>query len=152
MKTLANRESRTELIRRLRLVRADAVPRWGRMSAHQMICHLADASRMATGVMRVNGARGRVRPLLMKLVALYLPLPWPQGIMTSPEIDQLCGGTKPRAFDADVTEAEKLLETVAARAANAEWPVHPVFGRMSRAGWMRWGYLHTDHHLRQFGV
>jgi hypothetical protein len=30
-------------------------------------------------------------------------------------------------------------------------PAHPIFGRMTEAEWMRWGYLHTDHHLRQFG-
>ena len=29
---------------------------------------------------------------------------------------------------------------------------HPVFGPMTRGAWLRWGYLHTDHHLRQFGV
>jgi hypothetical protein len=28
---------------------------------------------------------------------------------------------------------------------------HPIFGPMSRENWMRWGYLHADHHLRQFG-
>jgi hypothetical protein len=27
-----------------------------------------------------------------------------------------------------------------------------VFGRMSQAAWLRWAYLHMDHHLRQFGV
>jgi hypothetical protein len=27
---------------------------------------------------------------------------------------------------------------------------HPLFGSMEHADWMRWGYLHTDHHLRQF--
>ena len=32
------------------------------------------------------------------------------------------------------------------------WPAHPIFGRMSEAEWLRWGYLHTDHHLRQFGA
>jgi hypothetical protein len=30
--------------------------------------------------------------------------------------------------------------------------VHPIFGPMSAAAWMRWGYLHADHHLRQFGL
>jgi hypothetical protein len=25
----------------------------------------------------------------------------------------------------------------------------PIFGRMSDAEWLRWGYLHTDHHRRQ---
>jgi hypothetical protein len=29
---------------------------------------------------------------------------------------------------------------------------HPIFGPMSDAAWLRWGYLHMDHHLRQFGV
>jgi hypothetical protein len=29
---------------------------------------------------------------------------------------------------------------------------HPVFGAMSDSAWRRWGYLHTDHHLRQFGA
>jgi hypothetical protein len=28
---------------------------------------------------------------------------------------------------------------------------HPMFGAMTTLEWMRWGYLHTDHHLRQFG-
>jgi hypothetical protein len=30
-------------------------------------------------------------------------------------------------------------------------PTHPFFGPMSREDWLRWGYLHADHHLRQFG-
>jgi len=27
-----------------------------------------------------------------------------------------------------------------------------MFGRLSDAAWLRWGYLHMDHHLRQFGA
>jgi len=30
--------------------------------------------------------------------------------------------------------------------------VHPIFGGMSERAWLRWAYLHTDHHLRQFGT
>jgi Protein of unknown function (DUF1569) len=30
--------------------------------------------------------------------------------------------------------------------------LHPLFGRMSASSWMRWAYLHADHHLRQFGL
>jgi uncharacterized protein DUF1569 len=29
---------------------------------------------------------------------------------------------------------------------------HPAFGPMTRTHWMRYAYLHTDHHLRQFGL
>jgi hypothetical protein len=28
---------------------------------------------------------------------------------------------------------------------------HPIFGPMSNAAFLRWAYLHMDHHLRQFG-
>jgi hypothetical protein len=33
-----------------------------------------------------------------------------------------------------------------------EGHAHSFFGRLSRTEWLRWGYLHMDHHLRQFGV
>jgi hypothetical protein len=33
-----------------------------------------------------------------------------------------------------------------------EWQVHPLFGGMSDGAWLRWAYLHIDHHLRQFGA
>ena len=28
---------------------------------------------------------------------------------------------------------------------------HSLFGKLSYVDWMRWGYVHTDNHLRQFG-
>lgn len=81
---------------------------------------------------------------------LYGPLRWPAGVPTSPELDQRCGGTRPGQFEADVAALERLLASLASR--GGDWPAHPVFGRMSRADWLRWAYLHTDHHLRQFGA
>ena len=33
-----------------------------------------------------------------------------------------------------------------------DWPAHPIFGPMTLRAWMRWGYLHVDHHLRQFSA
>jgi hypothetical protein len=122
------------------------------MSAHQMVCHLGDACRMATGAKPVKGATGRILPALLKWIALYTPLRWRAGIPTSPEIDQECDGTKPADFAADVAALEQLLDVIRTRDKGVEWPVHPVFGRMSHAEWLRWGYLHTDHHLRQFGA
>lgn len=152
MNTLADRGCQADILRRLRTVRLDSSPRWGRMSAHQMICHLADACRMAIGTKPVRGATGRVLPPLVKWIALYSPLRWRAGILTSPEIDQECDGTKPLDFAEDLTALEQLLEAMATRADGFEWAIHPVFGRMSHAEWLRWAYLHTDHHLRQFGV
>lgn len=152
MNTLARQCCKAEIIRRLRHVRPDSVRRWGRMSAHQMICHLSDSCRMAVGQKPVSDATGRLQRTLVKWMALYLPLRWRAGILTRPEIDQQCGGTRPGDFAADVAELETLIELVATREKGFDWPPHPVFGRMSHAAWLRWGYLHTDHHLRQFGA
>ena len=149
MKTLAREDCRAEIVRRLRSIRSDSAPRWGRMSAHQMVCHLADACRMATGQKAVAPVRGRVPPVLIKWIALYLPLRWPRGIATVPELDQHGGGTEPVDFAADLAAAEALLESLTT---HDTWSPHPMFGRMSRSDWMRWGYVHTAHHLEQFGA
>jgi hypothetical protein len=79
-------------------------------------------------------------------------LPWPAGILTRPEVDQEIGGTRPVNFAADVAELEALCERITTQSGRIHRRVHPVFGRMSQAAWLRWAYLHMDHHLRQFGA
>ena len=152
MKTYDSEACRQEILQRLATVRPDSARRWGRMSAPQMICHLVDACRMALGEQPVTPASGPLERTFWKWVALYLPVRWPAGIRTSPEIDQQSAGTAPAEFAADVQQLRVLLERIATRDRDAAWPDHPIFGRMSRAAWLRWAYLHTDHHLRQFGA
>jgi hypothetical protein len=153
MKTLAREQDKAEILRRLSSVRPDSVRRWGRMSAHQMVCHLGDCFRMATGEKPVSPATGVLQRTIVKWIALYLPLRWPAGTLkTRPEVDQEMSGTRPGDFAADVAELEALVELLAARTASFDRHPHPIFGRMSEAAWLRWGYLHMDHHLRQFGV
>lgn len=152
MKTLARPQDRDELRTRLRRVGQESTRRWGRMSAHQMMCHMADAFRMALGDKPVADASNVLTRTLLRYLVLYAPVHWPEGAVTSPEIDQCGGGgTGPVEFAADAAQVERLMEVVAAAKGHA-WPPHPVFGRMSDAQWHRWGYLHTDHHLRQFGA
>ena len=152
MKTLARQRDKAEILHRLRRVHPESVRRWGRMSAHQMVCHLADSLRMATGEMPVSLDTSPLKRTIVKWVALYLPLRWPAGIPTCPEIDQEHGGTRPVDFAADVVQLEALLDVVTARTRSLDRQAHPMFGRMPDAAWLRWGYLHMDHHLRQFGA
>jgi hypothetical protein len=122
------------------------------MNAHQAVCHLTDSFQAAMGGKSVSSASGLFQRTLMKFGALYIPAPWPKGVPTRPEIDQCAGGgTAPAQFAADLA---KLLATFDGFAASrpGRWPPHPIFGALSQWQWMRWGYLHTDHHLRQFGV
>ncbi len=152
MKTLARPRDAAALVERLQRLSPESTARWGRMSVHQMVCHLADSLRMVSGEKAVTHAGGVLQQTVLKWTVLYLPLPWPSGIPTSPEIDQERGGTKPVAFAADLAQVDALLHAMASRAPDVAPPPHPFFGRMSRAAWLRWAWLHTDHHLRQFGV
>lgn len=153
MKTLARERETNEILRRLRELRRDSSGRWGRMSAHQMVCHLSDAYRLLTGERTTQLAATPVPRSVMRCIALYLPLQWPAGIPTTPDLDQYVGGTQPVDFEKDVAELEQLLRKVAIeRRVPFGGRVHPLFGRMSEWAWLRWAYLHADHHFRQFGV
>ena len=152
MKTLARQQDKEEIVRRLKSVRPDSTRKWGRMSPHQMICHLNDTFLAVTGQKPVSSVAHPLQRTVVKWFALYVPMRWPPGIPTRPEIDQEIGGTKPAEFAADVAQLESLIELVTARKGEFEWHAHPIFGQMSESAWMRWAYLHMDHHLRQFGV
>ncbi len=117
-----------------------------------MICHLTDAGRMALGEKEVSPATGILQRTVITWIALYAPVQWPSGVETRPEIDQLCAGTTPAVFAADVAELEAMLRRLSMIRRGYRWPAHPIFGPMSQRAWMRWGYLHADHHLRQFGA
>lgn len=150
MKTIGRHDDLAGLVARLATLSSGAPARWGRMSAHQMLCHAGDALRMALGRKAVSPASGILQRTVIKWVALYAPLRWPPGIATRPEIDQACDGVRPETFDRDLATLHALLLETASH--EGEWPPHPIFGRLSAREWLRWAYLHTDHHLRQFGV
>jgi hypothetical protein len=153
VKTLARSSDQAEVLRRLRDVRPESARRWGKMSAPQMVCHLADAFRMALGQKPVSDVPGLLNRTIVKWIALYAPLRWPRGLLTRPEIDQLVTGTRPCGdFSADVEQVQAFVALMTAPKADFVWPSHPIFGKMSEGDWMRWGYLHLDHHLRQFGA
>jgi uncharacterized protein DUF1569 len=151
MKTLANGQDRAEISRRLGSVGLESRRRWGTMTVSQMICHLSDAFRVALGDKAAEPVKNRYTGWPMKWLALWLPLPWPRGVPTVPECDAKIGGTPPAELERDKVELFALLERVAAHPNVLAQHAHPFFGLMTETEWMRWGYLHLDHHLRQFG-
>ena len=150
MKTLLVPGDRQEIEERLSELRESTPRAWGKMTAHQMVCHLSDSFLIALGEKQASMASGWFQRSVMKWGALYFPAPWPKGVPTRPEIDQAAGfGTAPGEFSRDLAALRKVTDRfVQAR----EWKDHPIFGKMNAGEWMRWGYLHMDHHLRQFGL
>jgi hypothetical protein len=152
MKSLSDPGQVADLVRRLRALQPDQPRRWGRMTTPQVVCHIGDAFLMADGRKPSRDVSNTFTRTVLRLVSLYAPLPWPPGIRTVAEIDQQGGGgTCPTEFAADVARTAALLEEFASRGEGNEGLVHPYFGRMSARDWLRWGWLHTDHHLRQLG-
>jgi len=151
-KLLCNCDEKATLIARLERVRPDSARKWGRMTSHQMVCHLSDSFRSVTGERESSEVSTAISRTVVKYIALRVPIPWPKGIKTLPESDQEIGGTKPVEFERDVRDLEELVERFTCDGRDCQGWRHPIFGRMSDDDWQRWGYLHMDHHLRQFGV
>jgi Protein of unknown function (DUF1569) len=151
MKTLRLSRDREEILARLQRVRPGSSRLEGKMSSHQMICHLSDGFRLNLGFMSVAAPGFPYPSKLLKWACLWVPIRWPEGFHTVRELDQQIGGTQPVEFESDVAELRSLLLRFSRDPAEFKWP-HPFLGRMSSAEWMRLGYLHSDHHLRQFGV
>ena len=145
-------EARQEILGRIALVTTELRPRWGRMSAHQMICHLNDSFLVAMGERYASPATGLFRNPVLKWIALHTPLPWAKNVPTRPEVDQTAGGTPPGDFVRDRARLAELIGRFAEPSRNFAFAPHPMWGEMREHEWLRWGYRHTDHHLRQFDV
>jgi hypothetical protein len=125
---------------------------WGRMNAHQMICHLDDSFKVGLGERKVGSISNPFKRTVMKWGALYVPAPWPKGTPTMAEVEQGVGGTPPADFEGDRARLLKTVELFCEPQRSFGPIEHPFFGRLTTSQWMRWGFLHADHHLRQFGL
>lgn len=147
MKTLWHASDRDEVRQRARRLVSGATPAWGRMNAPQMIAHVTDALRMSLGRLPVAIVPSVFRFPPFKQVAVYW-LPWPKGAPTMPELI----ARSPGEWGTEIDELSQLVDDFGARDAREPWPVHPIFGAMSREAWGRLAYRHLDHHFRQFRI
>jgi Protein of unknown function (DUF1569) len=150
LQTLDSAIDRDSIRSRISALTASDRRLWGKMSPHQMVCHQCDVFRLALGKKSATPATEFVQRTVMKWIALRAPMKWPHGIATRPEVEQGVGGTPPVEFERDRAELKSLFERF--REASGKISVaHPFFGAMTAWEWQRWGYVHADHHLRQFG-
>ena len=146
MKNIWDPNARQEIYHRLALVTPDTPAKWGSMSARQMIAHLVDAIRMATGALPAEQKNLPIRFTPIKQLIIYGP-PFPKNSPTAPELL----GRQAEDWEAECVELKREIESYAAKPP-AKFPRHPAFGNLSRKAWGALGYKHIDHHLRQFGA
>jgi hypothetical protein len=149
MATFADAQSRRDCLDRLTRLTASTQRKWGRMTAHQMVCHLNDSFSLAIGKKHASSISNPISRTLVKWIALRSPITWPHGVKTRPEMEQGVGGTPPGDWDRDCAALRAHISDFADCQKYGE---HPMFGEMSRRDWHTWGFRHVDHHFRQFGV
>ena len=150
MRTLLSADDRQTIVDRIGKLTPQDRRRWGKMQPGEMICHLTDSYRMALAETEVKLATGPLRRSMVKWVALKSPTKWPKGIPTLPEMKQGVGGTPPSDFGEDRARLLAAVHRFYDEPPDSKCP-HPIFGALTKEEWMRWGWLHADHHLRQFG-
>lgn len=135
-----------EMIRRLDRLTPSTPPKWGKLDAQRMLCHVADTLAMAVGDLSVplmNYAPLRHFPL--KHLILYV-VPFPKNASTAKELLS----STPRNIDSDRRRVVELIHRLALAPA-ASGPQHPIFGRLTNDEWNVLQCKHLEHHLRQFG-
>ncbi len=125
----------------------DRKPLFGKMNAHQMICHCADFFRMAFGQKKAL-EYGQVDPREITTSAKRgETVPSPKGF------GQVEGdGTKPIDFEKDKTVLKKFIVEFTQLPKDYQFAPHPYFGDMSEAKWTQLALYHLNHHLDQFNV
>lgn len=141
---------REALLARLRALEPSDARRWGRMNAHQAVCHLRDSFRSRIHHEPITARDNLFTRTFVRWIALHTGLPWPHGVRTVPEVDQERGGTRPVDFARDRAELLTLIEQFVPLDA-ARLGSHPIFGPLTTPEWQHWAWRHIDHHLRQFG-
>ena len=149
MKTLGNAAVLNDLVSRFQRLVPESQRVWGTMNAQQMAVHICNASAAVLKQQPFTATPRKPLPLF-KFIALRVIPKFPRGYRSGaePATKVVDAGT----FASDRDRAITLLQKLAAAPAEALATGHPRFGSMSRTEWMRWAYMHTDHHLRQFGL
>jgi hypothetical protein len=145
MPTILNPADRDAILQRLRRVQPAAQPRWGKLTAPRMVCHLADSLRVSLGDVPIRRLDTLPSRTLVKWLVVYSPIQPPRGkIQTAPEMI----ASAPTSWEKDMAQVETLIDRLAATPTSA---VHPSFGPLNHGGWGKLTWKHIDHHLRQFG-
>jgi hypothetical protein len=149
MHSLVHPADLKQLQQRLLAVTAGDRALWGVMNAGEMICHVRGAFLTAMGEIPCDPVEVPMPRAALKALALWSPVPWRQNFETVPTLKRGTPAMQVGLFRDNRQEALAAMERFCR--ADQSRVDHAFFGTMRLRDWMRWGYLHTDHHLRQFG-
>lgn len=150
MKSIFDSTACNEVISRINNLTSNSKAEWGKMNVSQMLAHLSQALRSASGELNLKRRiSGKLFGTFVKNRILADDKPFGKGAPT----DNSYKITDERNFEDEKANVISLLErfSKAGLGAVTKHP-HPFFGDMTSAEWDTLVMKHLDHHLRQFGV
>ena len=148
MKTVFDATVRKELIDRVNRVTPTSQRKFGKMNPNQALHHVNTALQAYLGEVKAEYHGNALKAGFLKLFTFSpIPIP-PEKGKTAPEF--VAGGSY--NLNEEKARFKDLIERVGSRRSQVEWPVSPVFGKLTAKQYGELGYKHTDHHLKQFGV
>lgn len=152
-KNIFDAAAQNEIFRMIDSLKKDAQAQWGKMNAHEMLVHCADALRVSQGKREAKRRDNILLRTIVKWMILNRVAGFPKGrTQTFPEIAQDKGGTPPEVFERDKEELKNQLREMLKRGEKGKYERHPMFGRMSGTDWGKLTYIHLRYHLEQFGI
>lgn len=150
MKTLHDPAVRKQIENRIHQLKESNIPRWGKMTATQMLVHCTDQLRLATGERKGVDQSSLFRRTLAKWTVLYT-IGFPKGRKTIIELDPAQKGTPITTFEGDRKLLLATIQNFCLYDLRKGYEAHPYFGPLTRDQWGNMAYRHLDFHLRQFG-
>lgn len=147
-RTLLNEKTAALLLARAKALSTTSTSIWGSMNVTDMLYHCNTINHSILQG-KATGQQPTLKQRLLKTLVLRLLRKLPKGVKTNPKF--LRPETNTTAFE---KEQERFRETLLrfARHPDAIAGKHPFFGSLNTNEWRRFVWMHTDHHLRQFGV
>ena len=131
----------------------DAHPEWGRMSAPQMLHHVADFGDLYFAEIKVNAltrcAARLLGPFFLRSLTTKNPLgETPRNLRTMPAIEASTNQTV--EWEAGMERVRLMFKRL--EALNTEKQQHPLYGTMHTVDFKALVLHHTTHHFHQFGL
>ena len=146
-----NAQTLNDFTARVSKINSDTAGQWGSKTAGEMIAHLTQAVAIGMGEESAPSETNFIKANIMRPIIFSGLMPWPKAKIKSPEIFH-------PAPAADFDQAKAGLIDLYGRFVKrcADDPsrafYHPVFGDLTMTQQQRVFGMHSDHHLRQFGV
>jgi hypothetical protein len=148
MKSAFDPAVRKELLERVNNLSPNSQRQFGTMTPDQSLHHINLMLKASLGETAAKFSGSNLKAALVRRVVIS-PMPIPKGKAKAPA--ELVG-TGRYDLDAEKREFKDILDRLTAKDNAFHWPMHPLFGKMTRKQHGLFAYKESNHHLKQFGV